>query len=514
MATRVRKTATAVPVKEDKKAGVHDQGLYSFSERQIVHYATAVNLERSVPDLYDGLKPVHRRILWSAYHVAKNSGEPVKAATIVGDVLGKYHPKGDGSVYGAMVTLVQGQLPTMFGDGNFGTLVDPPAAYRYTNAKLSDYGALMFDPDYVNAEVTMFVPNFDDRQVEPVTLPALLPNVLLNSNEGIGVGVTTNLPSFTMDSVCEVMHRLLSGEKLAAKDFAAILKPELKWGGRLVRSRENNAAWLNLFDGPTGAVQYTADLDIDEERKRVVIDNWPPGLVPDNFVKKVRALPECEDVYNSGGTTQYTATIKKGHNLPQFQAFAKKVQRIATIKKSYRLNVTKRSAKTDDGVTTYQTEFLSMSIPDIMIAWLRMRLDLEARSLAYRMRKQQRLIDRSKLLIYAASIKDVIRSAWDAKDDIAYLVKNTELTAEQATDLLELKLKQLSRLDQDRITATLKEQEAHQLQLEKWQKRPKAKIREEIADLGKRIFWRYNPDLEASDAVKESRARRKKKRGA
>lgn len=492
-----------------KGAGIHDQGLYSFSERQIVHYATAVNLERAVPDLYDGLKPVHRRILWSAYHVARNSGEPVKSATIVGDVLGKYHPKGDGSVYGAMVTLVQGQLPTMFGDGNFGTLVDEPAAYRYTNAKLSDYGALMFDPDYLNAEVTTFVPNFDDRQVEPVTLPALVPNILLNSNEGIGVGVTTSLPSFTYDSVCEVMHRLLSGEKLKARDFADTLKPELKWGGRLVKSKENTQAWRELFEGPTGAVQYTADLEVDEDRRRIVIRSWPPGLVPEAFVKKVRGIENCDDVYNSGGTTEYTVTMKKGYNLAQFQAFAKKVQKVTTVRKSYRMNVTKRSAETVDGVTSYKNEFLSMSIPDIMISWLRMRLELETRSLEYRIRKQNKLIERSKLLIYAASIKDVIRAAWDAKDDVSYLVKHTKLTDEQARELLDLKIRQLSRLDQGRVKEVLAEQESHLNQLNKWLKKPKAKIRTEIEELKEKKFWRYNPDLEIA-SVKETRSKRKK----
>lgn len=491
-------------------ANVQDQDLYSFSERQIIHYATEVNLERSVPDVYDGLKPVHRRILWSAHHVAKFNGEPVKSATIVGDVLGKYHPKGDGSVYGALVTLVQGQLPTMFGDGNFGSLTEEAAAYRYTNAKLSEYGATFFDPNYIVPEVTTFVPNFDDRTVEPVTLPALLPNVLLNSNEGIGVGITTNLPAFTVESVCAVIDRLLAGEKLTATDFANTLKPELKWGGRLVKTKDNMEAWENLFKGTSGAVQYTPNLEVDEDRRRIVIREWPPGLTPEALVKKVRAIDGCEDVYNSSGNSEYTIIMKRGYNLAQFQAFVKKVQKITTVRKSYKMNVTRRSATTVDGVTKHKTEFLSMSIPDILITWLRMRIELETRSLNYRIEKQNRLIAKSELLIYAASIKDVIRKAWDAPDDVKFLVKNSKLTEEQAKELLELKIKTLSRLDQAAILETLASQKKHLAVLEKWLLRPKKKVRAEIVELGAKKFWHYNPDAEMA-AINASKSARKSK---
>lgn len=497
-------------IPEAVNAEIHDQDLYAFSERQIVDYATEVNLERSVPDIYDGLKPVHRRILWSAHPVAKASGEPVKSATIVGDVLGKYHPKGDGSVYGALVTLVQGQLPTMFGDGNFGSLTDEAAAYRYTNAKLSEYGATFFDSNYIVPEVTTFVPNFDDRTVEPVTLPAMLPNVLLNSNEGIGVGITTNLPAFTVDSVCKVIDRLLAGEKLTAEDFAATLKPELKWGGRLVKTKDNMEAWVDLFKGTSGAVQYTANLEVDEDRRQIVIREWPPGLTPEALVKKVRAIEGCEDVANTAGNTEYTITMKRGYNLAQFQAFVKKVQKVTIVRKAYKMNVTQRSAETVDGVTTHTTKFLSMSIPAILTTWLKMRIELETKSLNYRIEKQKRLIERSKLLIYAASIKDVIRKAWDAPDDVKYLTKNSKLTEDQARELLEMKIKTLSRLDQEAVQEQLKSQEKQLGVLEKWLTRPKKKIRGEIAELGAKTFWRYDPDSEMA-AIVASRNKRKSK---
>lgn len=500
-----RKSTIEIP----KNVGsVVDESLYTFSERQIIHYATEVNLERSVPDIYDGLKPVHRRILWSAYHVAPNkSQKPLKSATIVGDVLGKYHPKGDGSVYGAMVTLVQGELPTVFGDGNFGNLVDGPAAYRYTNAKLSEYGATFFGQDYIHPEVTTFVPNFDGQLTEPVTLPAQLPNILLNSNEGIGVGVTTTLPAFTLASVCEVLTRLLAGEKLDADDFAATLKPSLSWGGRLVKSAENTAAWKALFQGATGAVQYMADLEINEDTRTIVLREWPPGLTPESFTKKVRAIEGCEDVFNSEGSSEYTVTMKRGYNLAQFQAFAKKVQRTTIVKRSYKMNVTKRSAQVVDGVVEYKNLFLSMSIPEIMVTWLKMRIELETRSLEYRIRKQQRLIERSKLLIYAASIKDVVRKAWDASDDVKYLVKNSKLTEEQAKELLDLKIRTLSRLDQEAVEQTLAEQQKMLVQLEKWLARPKKKIATEIAEIATVEYWKYDPDL-VDDSQKTRRKRK------
>lgn len=454
------------------------EDIESFSKRNILNYAVAVNLERSVPDLYDGLKPVHRRILWGAYQQPK--GQFVKSARIVGDVIGKYHPHGDSSVYQAMVGMVNSEAPLIEGKGNWGTLVDEAAAMRYTNARLSKYGLSFFGSDYITKEVTDFVPNYDDKDVEPVTLPAQLPNVLLNTASGIGWGTTTNLPAFTVKSVVNVLQKLLLKEKLNARSLARLLKPSLPYGGRLVDSKRNKEQWLQLMSQPSARIEYEAALKVDSKRKQIVIDEWPPGLIPDKFVERVRALPECDSVYNSKGTLEFTITCKRAYNETQFEAFVKKVQKLTLRAVSYRMNVTSRTANIVDGVVGYETEFLSLGVGPLLVRWLRARVELEKRSLRHRIAKQQTSIAYTELLIYAVSIKDVIFKSLEAKDSVAYLVKHGKLTEEQAKQILDLRVRQLSKLDDIEMRKRLKQQKQELKQLRGWLKRPRAKIAEDL----------------------------------
>ena len=224
---------------------IRTESLAVFGTREMGIYAEEVNLSRAVPDLIDGLKPVQRRIMWAASLLGKDF---VKTARLVGDIIGRYHPHGDASVAGAITTIVQSNVPVISGKGNWGSLIDPAAAMRYTNCRLSNYGWSFFDPDYINKSVSSFVPNYDDTTVEPVSLPSLMPNVLLNGGDGIGVGTTTMLPTFTPESVAAVMTRLLSGEKLVALDFAKTLKYANRYGGKLVKKIGRASCRERVYD--------------------------------------------------------------------------------------------------------------------------------------------------------------------------------------------------------------------------------------------------------------------------
>ncbi|HHN9420339.1 TPA: DNA gyrase subunit A, partial [Escherichia coli] len=254
-----KKKVVAAPT-EDRNLG--HESLRDFSTRSMKTYGVTVNLDRSVPDLFDGLKPVHRRILWGASHHEKRF---IKSARVVGDVVGRYHPHGDIAAYDALVTLVNQSTPTMLGSGNWGSMVDGAAAARYTETKLSAYGHSFLNPDYIHKEVTTFVPNYDDSDIEPVTLPAMLPNVLLNGGEGIGVGITTSLPTFTPESVVAILQRMLKGEDLTPRDFAKTLKYSHKYGGQLVKSKENQKGWLSMFETSKGKVQFESMMNIDRD---------------------------------------------------------------------------------------------------------------------------------------------------------------------------------------------------------------------------------------------------------
>jgi len=472
MATKKQKvTGRSLVPAEDQH--VVEETLRSFGKRNMTTYAVAVNLDRSVPDLFDGMKPVQRRILWTMSQMSSGLN---KAGEVVGAVLGKYHPHGDLAVYGAMVTMVHLPTPAIYGEGNWGNMTDGAAAYRYTNCKLTNYGSSFFDQDYINKEVTSFVPNYNDKYVEPVTLPAQLPNVLLNGGEGIGVGITTHLPTFTPESMVNVLIRMFKGEKLQAEDFAKSLEFNHKWGGQMVRSTENKKQWMSMFKSSAAAVQFESELEVDRDGKKITISDWPPGTNLESFVKKVRVMPETQRCYNSKGSSTYTIECKPSYNYAQFDKFVEKVRKATLQKRSFKINVTLREAQTVDGVTTFETKFLALSVPELILQWCRMRVQLELRSLAYRIKKQEEAIAYSELLIYAVNKLDLVFKALRTADPDAALVRLLKITPEQAKQILDLQVRKLSKLDHDQLKVKLKEQKVLLKQLQTWQKKPRSKV--------------------------------------
>lgn len=462
---------------------VREQSLADFAKHNMGVYATEVNLDRSVPDLFDGLKPVQRRILWEAFlqgtHRTVNG---TKTARVVGQVVGRWHPHGDASVESSVTTLVQHPTPTMLGIGNWGGLLDPAAAMRYTACKLSHYGETFFYSDYISKEVSSFVLNYDDLELEPVSLPAMLPNVLLNGGSGIGVGVTTSIPTFTPESVVAILTRLLNGEELTVMDYARTLKFNSKWGGHVVSSKANKEAWVQLMKSGNSSIQFEADLEIDRDDKSITIDDWPPGLNPEKLIPKIRELPETGHVFNHKGKTGFKIEMRKDYNYTQFDAFVEKIKRMVVSRRGFRINVTFRKAVEVDGETEVQTRFLSMSVVKLLQAWLKVRLQYEKRSLEYRMRKQDEAIDYSKLLIFACSKLDVIFKALRTPDSRAYLVKHLDLTEAQADLILDLKVRQLSKLDSDKLKLKLADQQEFLKQLRAWYKAPKPKVAADLQD--------------------------------
>lgn len=385
------------------------------------------------------------------------------------------------SIYGAMQTMVHQNVPLLEGIGNWGNIMDPAAASRYTVCKLSKFGTAIFDPKYT--AVTNMVPNYDGTAEEPVVLPVRLPLLVLNGADGIGVGITSSIPTFTLSSVVKVLTALLSGEKLTPNDYARYLKPKQHWGGHLVDSRENKQAWLQLMQTGRAKVFFEPELVVDAAKKSLTISEWPAGLNPEKLIPKIRQMPECQRAFNSKGSMTFTIECKKQFNAVQFEAFVEKVRKLTRTAESYRFNVTHRTAKTVDGITTFNTEFLALSIPEFFMHWCRLRLQLEKRSLEYQIAKQQKAIDYSKLLIFACSKLSVIFASLKQSDSAAYLVKHLGLTKEEANQILDLKVRSLSKLDQSELRAKLKTQEAEMRTLHGYYKAPKQKIITEFASM-------------------------------
>ena len=193
-----------------------------------INYSMSVIVSRALPDVRDGLKPVHRRVLYAMNELGLVPGRPYKkSATVVGDVLGKYHPHGDSSVYDALVRMVQDfslRYPLVDGQGNFGSVDgDPAAAYRYTEARLTRVAVEMLAD--IDKNTVDFVPNFDDRLEEPSVLPSGLPNLLVNGSSGIAVGMATNIPPHNLREVAKAVEAMIDNPDLSVEQIRGIERP-------------------------------------------------------------------------------------------------------------------------------------------------------------------------------------------------------------------------------------------------------------------------------------------------
>jgi DNA gyrase subunit A len=187
-----------------------------------INYSMSVIVSRALPDVRDGLKPVHRRVLYAMSELGLVPGRPFKkSATVVGDVLGKYHPHGDSSVYDALVRMVQDfslRYPLVDGQGNFGTVDgDPAAAYRYTESRLTPIAMEMLAD--IDKNTVDFAPNFDDRLQEPKVLPSAMPNLIVNGSSGIAVGMATNIPPHNLREVAQAINHLIDNPDATIDDL-------------------------------------------------------------------------------------------------------------------------------------------------------------------------------------------------------------------------------------------------------------------------------------------------------
>ena len=242
-----------------------------------ISYAMAVNVSRAIPDVRDGLKPVHRRILYAMYDMNNTYDKPTKkCARIVGEVLGKYHPHGDSSVYDALVRLAQWfsiNVPLVEGQGNFGTVDgDPPAAQRYTEARLSKIAEEMLKD--IDKETVNFYPNFDDTLMQPVVLPARFPNLLVNGSEGIAVGMATSIPPHNMGEVINGTLALLENPDITIEELMTHIPAPDYPTGALVMGR---AAVMQAYRTGHGGVVMRARTEIEEHngRERIIVTELP-----------------------------------------------------------------------------------------------------------------------------------------------------------------------------------------------------------------------------------------------
>lgn len=304
---------------------VHKVEVKGELEKSFIAYAMAVNVSRAIPDVRDGLKPVHRRILYDMaeqglYHTHKY----VKSATIVGDVLGHYHPHGDSSVYDALVRLAQDfsiNHPLVDGHGNFGSIDgDGAAAYRYTEARLTKIAGLLLE-DIDKNTVDMY-PNYDDTRMQPRVLPAKFPNLLVNGADGIAVGMATNIPPHNLAEVCSGVQALLENPELSDEELFDIIKaPDFPTGG-IIMGRQGI---MNAYKTGRGNIVVRGKAEIEETHSgkfRIIISEIPYQVNKAKLIiqmadmvknKRIEGISDIKDESDRDGI-RIVVDVKKEHN--------------------------------------------------------------------------------------------------------------------------------------------------------------------------------------------------------
>src|SRR5712691_12673346 len=263
-------------------------------KESFLDYSMSVIVQRALPDVRDGLKPVHRRILYAMHELGLVPGRPYKkAATVVGDVLGKYHPHGDIAVYDSLVRMVQDfslRYPLIDGQGNFGSVDgDSAAAYRYTEARLTRVAMAMLED--IDKNTVAFVPNFDDRLQEPTVLPGKLPNLIVNGSAGIAVGMATNIPPHNLAEVVEAINYLVDHPNATVKDLRKFVKgPDFPTGGIIYGKQ----GIKECYEKGRGRIVVRARAQIEEKestgRHQIVVTEFPYQVSPERVQQEIASL--------------------------------------------------------------------------------------------------------------------------------------------------------------------------------------------------------------------------------
>lgn len=276
-------------IKSLDKDTILDKNIVAEVEQSFLDYAMSVITARALPDLKDGLKPVHRRIIYAAYqeklfHDAKFK----KSAALVGTVMGSYHPHGDSSIYDALVRMAQDfslRYPLIEGQGNFGSIDgDSPAAMRYTEARLSKLGKYFLDG--IDEECVDFMDNYDQSRKEPVVLPTLIPNILINGSTGIAVGLATNIPPHNLTEVFDAILALVKNPNLTLSELFQYIKgPDFPTGGEILKY----SGVADYFNSGSGTFKLRSHIEVEEQQKRnlFIIKEIPYGIKKTKIIERI-----------------------------------------------------------------------------------------------------------------------------------------------------------------------------------------------------------------------------------
>lgn len=483
--------------------GVEQQPLRTFTEKAYLNYSMYVILDRALPNIGDGLKPVQRRILYAMSELGLSATSKYKkSARTVGDVLGKYHPHGDSACYEAMVLMAQPfsyRYPIVDGQGNWGSPDDPKsfAAMRYTEAKLAPYAQIFLTE--LGQGTVDWAPNFDGTMNEPQVLPARLPNVLLNGGSGIAVGMATDIPPHNLREVASACIRLLEAPKATIEELCEHIKgPDFPTEAEIITPREDILA---IYRSGNGSLRQRARWR--REDGDIVITALPYQVsgarVLEQIAQQMQAkkLPMVEDLRDESDHENPTRLlITPRSNRVDLDGLMAHLFATTDLEKSYRVNLNMIGI---DGRPRVK------DLRQILAEWLQFRTETVRRRLQWRLDKvEQRLHLLEGLLVAYLNIDEVIAIIRSEDEPKPVLMKRFGITDVQAEAILELKLRHLAKLEEMKIRGEQDELSAERDSLQKIlgsAKRLRTLIRDEIkADAEKFGDKRRSPLVERAAA--------------
>ena len=423
-----------------------------------IDYSMSLIVSRALPDVRDGFKPVHRRILYGMMELGNTSDKPYKkSARIVGEVLGKYHPHGDSSVYLAMVRMAQEwamRYPLVDGQGNFGSVDgDSPAAMRYTEARLNKLGEAMMDDLY--KETVDFEPNFDNTLVEPKVMPTRIPNLLVNGASGIAVGMATNMPPHNLSEVIDACDAYIDNPEITVEELMEFVKaPDFPTGGYIYGVSGVREAYL------TGrgrvVMRARAEIESGQAHDKIVITEIPYNVNKAELIKyiadlvndkKIEGISNANDESDRDGM-RIVIDVKRDANA---SVVLNKLYKMTALQTSFGVN----------NVALIHGRPKTLNLRDLIKYFIEHRREVVIRRTQFELRKaKERAHILEGLIIASDNIDEVIRIIRAAKtpnDAIAGLIERFNLTEIQSRAIVEMRLRQLTGLMQDQLHAEYEE---------------------------------------------------------
>ncbi|MBU0613473.1 DNA gyrase subunit A [Patescibacteria group bacterium] len=448
------------PIEESKVSRIKERFLVDEMKESYLDYAMSVIVSRALPDVRDGMKPVHRRILYAMWDIGlRSTAKFRKSATVVGEVLGKYHPHSDQAVYDSMVRLAQDfslRYPLVNGQGNFGSMDgDMAAAMRYTEAKLESISDQMLSD--IDKDTVDFIPNYDGSKMEPKLLPARLPNLLLNGTMGIAVGMATNIPPHNLSELVDAISHVIEHPDAVVEDLMEFVKgPDFPTGGSIYDIKEIKQAYAT----GKGRVVIRANTEIEEDEKgnfKIIVHEIPYQVNKADLIEKIAHLIQdkkidgIRDLRDESDRTGVRIVIElKKDSYPK-----KVLNRLFThtaLQSTFHVNM----LALVDGI---QPRVLNLKM--IIDEYLKHRQIVVRRRSQYELdRAQDRehiLLGLKKALVNLDAVMKLIKKSKDKEEAHKQLRTKYKLSDLQATAILEMKLQQLAGLERLKIEQELKD---------------------------------------------------------